>query len=850
MSKTSLQTCIDVVVKAAGDDISQDQAKSLVQQMMNEVENAKKQDFANVEEHIREIGRKIIEKDKLLSAIQQRNAFLTVKAERRIKNYVTKFGTTGEGLKAFMNGSNKLISEGRNSVYYQEVAVRNKAVGQLMDGLEKTGTMEEFKTGALDKQVFQEMWELNREAGQGKPGISGSPKAQAIAKVINDINLEMIGRENRAGAYIRPLEGYVIRQSHDADVIRRAGGVGNGPAAREASFKAWSEFILPLLDERTFEGVDDRMAFLRGSHEGIITGVHDHGHHAKVDVNSEFGGTGALARRVSAERVLHFKDAESSFLYNQTFGTKDLKESVLRSMQLRSKSISLMENFGPNPEMTFKRVVSDLRKEAAKSSDDQRALASLSDWTVEASFRELTGQNDRPNNPSLAKISASIRAITNMSKLGGSTITSLADKAFFQSEMSFQGMKTLETLTKQVTLVAEGRPDAERKQMLSLMGAAVDGFIGNVVQRFGIHDNKAGLLFKMQQKFFNLNGMNWWNDIHKGGAAELMSAHLANHAHLDSASLPKELSNTLKLYGIEGDMWDFVRQHGVKEVGGRDYLTPDALYSVDNLAIDKMLKARDIKPTENNRARMRDDIDTKLRTYFADRVDTAVPTPGNEEKVYAHWNTQAGTPLGEGVRMMMLFKSMPITVFKKVVSREIYGHGSNTMMQWLQNDRQGNFRMMQLIAMTAFGGYVSGAVKDAIRGRTPKDPSTPKTLLDALQRGGGLGIYGDFLFSEYDRSYRSFLATATGPVLGQLDVAADILSKLKQGENVSKETGKLALGNTPFINLFYIRPVLDYLFLWNLQEMSDPGSLRQMERRVEEKNNQGFFVTPSEVVNK
>jgi polyhydroxyalkanoate synthesis regulator phasin len=850
MSKSNLQTCIDTVVKAAGDSISEAQAKTLVQQMMDQVEGAKKQDFANVEEHIRDIGRKIVEKDVLLTAIQKRNAFLTVKAERRIKDYVKKFGTTGEGLRAFMNGSSKLVSEGRNSVYYQEVALRNKSVGQLMEGLERTGTMEDFKTGALDKQVFQEMWELNREAGQGKPGVSGSPKAQAIAKIINDINLEMIARENRAGAYIRPLEGYVIRQTHDADVIRRAGGLGMGAGSKEASFKAWSEFILPLLDEKTFEGVDDRIAFLRGAHEGIITGVHDRAHSGKVDVNSEFQGTGALARRVSAERVLHFRDADSSFLYNQTFGVKDLKESVLRGMQLRSKSIALMENFGPNPDMTFQRIVKDLRKEAAKSTDDQRALGSLDDWKIEASFRELTGQNDRPSSPSMAKMMASVRAVTNMSKLGGATITSIADKAFFQSEMSFQGMRTLDTLTKQLTLVTEGRPEGEKKQMLNLMGAAVDGFIGNVVQRFSAHDNKAGLLFKMQQKFFNLNGMNWWNDIHKGAAAEMMSAHLAEHSSMDFGSLPKELSNTLKLYGLEGDIWDFVRQHGVKEVNGRDYLTPDALYSVDNLAIDKLLKARDINSSSTNRARMRDDIDTKLRTYFADRVDTAVPTPGNEEKVYAHWNTQAGTPLGEAVRTVMLFKSMPITVFKKVVSREIYGRGSETMMNWLQNDRQGNFRMMQLIAMTALGGYVSGAIKDTIRGRTPKDPSTPKTILDALQRGGGLGIYGDFLFSEYDRSYRSFLATAVGPVAGQLDVAADILSKLKQGENVSRETGKLALSNTPFINLFYIRPVLDYLFLWNLQEMSDPGSLRQMERRVEEKNNQGFFVTPSEVVNK
>ena len=61
--------------------------------------------------------------------------------------------------------------------------------------------------------------------------------------------------------------------------------------------------------------------------------------------------------------------------------------------------------------------------------------------------------------------------------------------------------------------------------------------------------------------------------------------------------------------------------------------------------------------------------------------------------------------------------------------------------------------------------------------------------------------------------------------------------------------GKVTLDNTPMINLFYIRPVLDYLVLWNLQEMMDPGSLRRMERGVETKNRQSFFMRPSETVN-
>jgi hypothetical protein len=842
MPKQDLKTCIDIIANASDKELSPDQAKRLIDQIMSEV-NRPSAALDNAEAKVRELGKQIIGEDKVLSAIQRRNALLTVIANNRIHDYVKKFPTMGEGLMTFMNGSNKLRAEGRLSVYYQGRSLQHKYVGRLVDGLQKTGTMPEFKSTQIDRQIFQELWELGKEGG--KPGISGSPKAQAIAKIVHDINMEMIDRENRAGAFVNKLEGYVMRQSHDADAIRRAGGMGYGPGSNEASFKVWSDFIMPLLDERTFEGVEDKTAFLRGAHEGIITGVHDRPT-AEIDINAAFRNTGALAKRVSQGRTLHFKDADSAFRYNHRFGMKEFRESVLRQIQMRANATAMMENFGPNPEITFERLVRDMKSTAKKTPDDVAHLKSLDDWRLQASFRELMGYNDVSTNPSLSRIMNSIRAIQNMAKLGQSTITAFADKAFLQSEMGFQGMDALRTASKQFTAIAEGRPEGERRSMLNLMGAGLDGFMGSVMHRFSMHDNRAGTLFKMQAHFFNLNAMNWWNDVHKGAAAELMSAHLAEHADLPHAKLPVELRNVLSLYGIDQRTWDLVRATA-SEVEGRKYITPDGLLQIPTERIKAIMAETGEKYTVGGEQRFRDRLDTQLRTYFADRVDIAIPTPGNEERVYSHWNTQAGTPLGEGVRMLMMFKQMPISVLQKVVKREIYGHGSDTLLQWLQSDRLGNFRMIQLIAMTAVGGYISGAIKDAIRGKTPK-PLTPLNIQDALLRGGGLGIYGDMLFTEYDRSYRSFTSTMGGPVISQVDTLADMANKLKHGESIAGETGKLVTNNIPFINLFYIRPVLDYLILWNLQEMGDPGSLRRAERKVERDTGQGFFIRPSEHV--
>lgn len=843
-----LKTCIDTISNSSGKEITPDQAKSLVDRIMNEV-NRPNAALDNAEAHVRALGEKIIGEDKVLSAIQRRNMLLTQMANTRVHQYAQKFPTLGEGLQAFMNGSSKLRNEGRLSVYYQGKAVQGKYVGRLVELLQRGDLMTEFKSGQLDKQIFQELWERGKKDGQ--PGKTGSPKAGAIADIVHSINMEMIDRENRGGAFINKLEGYIMRQTHDADAIRRAGGIGYNVGSNERSFTEWSKFIMPLLDQdKTFEGVTDKEAFLRNAHEGIISGVHTRAT-GDMDINSAFKTTGALARKVSAARSLHFADADSAYTYNQRFGTKEFRESTLRQIQLRAHAISMLENFGPNPEANFNQIVRKMKQQVKSQPDDARQLKSLDDWKLQGSFRELMGYNDVSTNPSLSRIFQVVRAMQNMAKLGTSTLTAFADKAFMHSEMQHQGISALDSIGRQLTTPLEGRAVGDKKSMLNMMGAGLDGFMGSVMHRFSQNDNRAGTLFKMQNKFFDINGMNWWNDVHKGAMSELMASHLSDNAHLSSDQLPVALKNVLSQYGIEGKVWDAIRSTST-EANGRKYVTPDGLLQLPREKITELIKASGSETFSDGAVnRMRDKLDTQLRTYFADRVDIAVPTPGNEERTYAHWNTQAGTPLGEAVRMMMMFKQMPISVFKKVVQREIYGHGSDTMMDWLRNDRLGNFRMIQLLAMTTVAGYTAGMVKDALSGKTPK-PLTPMNIQQAMLQGGGLGIYGDMLFNQYDDSYRSFLSQAAGPVFGQANNLAEIASKLKAGEghSAAAEAGKLGVSNIPFINLFYIRPVLNYYILWNLQEMSNPGSLRRSENRTERDNGQGFFIRPSEQVSR
>lgn len=836
MARRNIQDCVRAIKQAnKTKELTDKEAEQLLDRISQLAAQRQKKKLINLDQALREIEGEIILANRTIAAIDYRNKLLAVAAKKKVMGFVRRFPTLGEGLRAYMEGSVKDIDGARNSVDYQAKALHGKYFGRLVADLEAAGVFSDFRKGALEREIYIELGELGVEGG--KPGRSGSPKAMAIAKAIHDVTDELVSRQNLNGAYISKLPGYITRQTHDIEVIRSLG-------TKEESFKKWYQFVYPLLDAKTFKGFNPQ-SFLRKVHENLYAGVHHlASDDAEIDAFSVFG---SMAKKASSPRVLHFKDAESAYQYNQTFGTKHLRDSVLTDIRLRTRNIALMEAFGPNPKHTFEQIKRDLLAEARDHKDSAKQVDSLKSWRIDAAFKELSGENDVPGNVTLSRTVSTIRALAQMSKLGGVLLSSIGDKAFLQSEMAFQGVSQIQTLARQITGL--GPRNATEKQKLRLMGVALDGLMGNVAHRYTMHTNTAGWAARAQQRFYDLSGMNWWNDVNKATAGELMAAHLGEHAELMYGDLPEEITRVLRWYDINEAEWDAVRgtAYDMPERGVK-YLTPDQFQNMDSVALDQLVEARGLALSDANRRRVLDEVEKKFRTYFADRVDYAVPTPGIAQRKYTHFNTQAGTPLGEAIRLLMMFKNFPITIMSKIMAREVYGRGSRNIKQWLAHDHKGKFMLAQLIAMTTIGGYVSGTIKDVLRNKTPrplvKDGQINWEVVNwAFLRGGGAGIMGDVLFQDYDRSYSSFLGIMAGPVVGQLDPMADIYSRAVRGEEFKGQAGKFLMDNTPYINLFYIRPVLDYFVLWNMQEMIQPGYMDRIEDSMEEQG-QEFIIEP------
>jgi len=161
-----------------------------------------------------------------------------------------------------------------------------------------------------------------------------------------------------------------------------------------------------------------------------------------------------------------------------------------------------------------------------------------------------------------------------------------------------------------------------------------------------------------------------------------------------------------------------------------------------------------------------------------------------------------------------------------------------------------------LIVATTLLGYVSMTLKELAKGRNPRQPEDAgdyaKLVMAAMTQGGGLGIYGDFLFGEANRMGGGFVSSLAGPAAGTLEDVHKLVTSIRDGSNTKtraeiagSEGLHMLTNNTPFLNLFYTRAALDYFVLHRLQETMNPGYLRRYEQKVKKENNQTFWLRPS-----
>lgn len=722
-----------------------------------------------------------------------------------------------EGLRSLLIGTQRGEAFARASAAGEQRALALRYEGGLIADIAKTeGGLKLFSSGVLDDDIARAMWQLDRVA----PALDElDPSAIQIARAINKWQEISRLEANDAGANIGKLDGYITRQSHD-------------PPRISADRASWEDMARLSFDWERME-IDDIPQFLNTLWADLSDGIH-----LKVGASGGRALPKGIGRYLSHERIIHFKDADSWLEYNRQFGAGNLRESVIHGLERNARATGLMRVLGPDHEMNYQRVVeltlSDMKRSGEAGTREFLSAANrYRSWYL----AELDGSTLIPGNDTLATFGSNIRALQNVSALGSSVFASVGDLSTVALNARFHDASLFDALGTSLSGLFKGLDSADRLELLSDLGVAFDSISGSMIagNRFSIDANARGTIGRGQHQFFQMNLQNSWTDRLRAAAAEFLSMNLARKAGLAFDKL-RHLRTTLGLYGIDAGRWDIIRKGALRDYEGRQFLTPSALDDAPDSLFSAYLGEN---ATPSAIRQLRRDVQRQLRGYFTDQNGYMVLTPDTAVLGALRMGTQRGTVEGEALRLIFQFRTFNYAFTQRIIGRELQQNGWHGIARTL--------------VATAIFGYISMTLRDIAHNRVPRRLNDIRTLLASIQQGGGAGLYSDLIFSQViDRRFADAGLQLFGPtaadVLGSQGIAG-ILARSAQGRDPSAAAIRFAQSNAPFINLFYTKPLLDYLIFWHMQEAVNPGSLQRMERELEQRRGQQLIVSPSETIN-
>ncbi|WP_313021304.1 hypothetical protein [Atlantibacter hermannii] len=819
------QECINAVQQAAQRTLTAREIQNIEDRIYRNMRQLARNDPASWRqmtdaERLRRAGQLAADELQQEAGLKRRRVALTIAARQRLDTFINSYQGT-DGKLGALNRTIAFSADGKSnflSVESRGKATRDYALSQIQEAFEAVDPRF-FHLFEDEKGVRDLVFEIR---GQD----TGNVKAKKGAKAWSDVTELLRRRFNDAGGDIGYLENWGIPQHHSMEKV--------GKVSKER----WVSDVIGKLDRKYYIKEDGQLmsdaevtAFLGEAYNTIATG----GLNKLSDSGLRLSG--ARANRGNASRQIHFKDADSYLEYQNQYGDRSLWEVMVGHLEGISKDIALVETYGPNPDHVFRSILDEVTAETATANPQRRgSIKNLSNKT-ENLYNFISGKTQPIANPHIAQWSDNIRNWMVASRLGSALLASFSDLGTMYLSAKVTNLPMNQLFRNQLEAMdPTNRVELARARRA---GLAMESLLGSV-NRWAMDNMGPSKARWAATAVMRASGLTAWSDAHKRAYGVTMMGSLGEVVSRspDLRSLDDADFRILKSKGIteqDFSVWKLADQEDWGK-GNNTMLTPESIMRIPDDAV-KHLGAPE---------RVKFEAMRKLLGAVAEEVDMAVITPGAREQMITGGGLQRGTWPGELVRSVFLFKSFPISVVMRHWSRAMgmpYAGGRAAYI--------GTF-----IASTTILGALSQQLNDMASGRNPREMTgedAPKFWLGALLKGGGLGLYGDFLLSDHTRYGGDALASMLGPVAGLVD---DVV-KLGQGiplnavEGKPEQTGgdlvKLGKGLIPGANLWYAKAALDHMIFNQLQEYFSPGYLRKVEQRSKKEFNQTYWWRPQDV---
>lgn len=819
------QECINAVQQAASRRLTQQEIQNIEDRIYRNMRQLARNDPASWRamtdaERLRRAGQLAANELTNEAALKRRRVALTIAARQRLDAFIKTYQGKDGKLEA-LNRTIAFHADGKSnflSVESRGKATRDYALSQIQEAFEAVDPrfFHLFEDEASVRDLVYEM------RGQD----TGNVRAKKGAKAWAGVTELLRQRFNDAGGDIGYLENWGIPQHHSMEKVGRV------------SQDKWISDVIGKLDRKYYIKDDGQLmsdaelkTFLGEAYNTIATG----GLNKLSDTGMRISG--ARSNRGNASRQIHFKDADSYLEYQREYGDRSLWEVMVGHLEGISKDIALVETYGPNPDHVFRSILDEVTAEQATANPERTGRIKRLANSTENLYNFIAGKTQPIANPHIARWSDNIRNWMVASRLGSALLASFSDLGTMYMSAKVANIPMNRLFMNQL----EAMNPANRTELARARraGLAMESLLGSV-NRWAMDNMGPSVSRWAATAVMRASGLTAWTDAHKRAYGVTMMGSLGEVVSRapDLRSLDDSDFRILKSKGIteqDFSVWKLAQQEDWGN-GNTTMLTPESIMRIPDAAVMHLGLPE----------RVRFEAMRRLLAAVSEEVDMAVITPGAREQLLTGGGLQRGTWKGELTRSVFLFKSFPISV--------VLRHWTRAMGMPSAGGRAAY--IAAFLASTTMLGALSQQLNDIASGRNPREmvgKDAGKFWLGALLKGGGLGLYGDFLLSDHTRYGGGALASMLGPVAGLVD---DVV-KLAQGiplnavEGKPEQTGgdlvKLGKGLIPGANLWYAKAALDHMIFNQMQEYFSPGYLRKVEQRSKKQFNQTYWWRPQDV---
>lgn len=820
--------CITAVAQAIGRELTKPEIDSIQERLVRHMRSGARQDpqawmGLSQADRLRAAAQTAAQELIGEAQLKQQRLALSIIAHDRIQTQFNEQAARGIDNLDALDRVIAFHADGKSnflSVESQANAIRDDALRQMLGTLTASNPkwfgLFENKEGvrAIIKEIF----------GEG----SGIPEAAQGAKEWQAITAKLRERFNRSGGDIGTLDDWGMPHHHSQLEVAKAGR------------DRWVADIMPFVDrEHYFTPDGSRMndaqlaQFLGEAWTTIATGGAN-----KVEPG-QFRGGGARANRGSASRQIHFKDADSYMAYQEKYGERSLYEVLIGHIEGISKDIALVETLGPNPDHTFRFFRDQAVREGKLANPvksgkfDERAIK------TENLYNIVAGKTQPVASEWLAKSFDTLRNWLVASRLGSAVITSFSDEATLHLTAKLNNLPEMQLLANQLATL--NRFNKMEERMANRAGLGLRTLVSSL-NRFGQTGLREGFSKRLASTVLRASGLNAMTEARRRafGVTMMSSIGSVTKEHASLKDLDASDHRILLAKGIKEQDFQVWKMAQLEDWGdgNNTMLTPESIYRIPDDALKGL----------GNPTKLREQAATKLLGAILEETDVAVIEPGAKERAMTGAGLQRGTWKGELTRSFFLFKSFPLAMIARHWARGMSMPNAGGRAAYIAS----------LIAATTVLGAASLQVNEVLNGRDPRNMNPfekggVRNWIQAMMKGGSLGIYGDFLFSEATQHGQSPVASFMGPVIGlgedMFNLSQGNLMQMAQGKDAhfGAEAVKFVRGNLPGASLWYSKAALDHLIFHQLQEYFSPGYLATMRSRAQREFGQKYYWEPGDV---